>query len=165
MPTVRTFAFVLAGGALLTSVLSAAALPPASIDPPPIVRQAEEHPGAEILVRICNQCHDSARIVEKRRTRDDWQNVLFKMIEQGAVGEDSEFETLFAYLCLNHGQVYINNAQAPEIVMVLGLSSKDAEAIVAFREKSGPFADLAALEKVPGVDVKAIEAKKVAILF
>jgi competence ComEA-like helix-hairpin-helix protein len=165
MKYVGPFVFAVAAGSLVGATLVSASDRPRLEAARPPAAQSEEHPGAALLVRICNGCHDSARIVETRRTKDDWQNVMLKMIELGAGGDERELETLFAYLCFNHGLVFINHAPAPEIAMTLGLSDKDAGAIVAHRAKAGAFADLEALKKVPGVDVKKIEEKKNAILF
>jgi competence ComEA-like helix-hairpin-helix protein len=114
---------------------------------------------------MCNTCHDTSRVFDRRRTKEEWQNVLLKMIELGAAGGESDFETILAYLCLVQGQVYINHAPAPEIAMTLGLASKDADAIVAYRTKVGPFANIDALKKVPDIDVKKVDAHRDAILF
>src|SRR5690348_1542392 len=68
--------------------------------------------GAALLARMCNDCHDSATVIQQRRTKADWQSVLTKMIENGASGESKDFEALFAYLCRTHGEVHINDAPA-----------------------------------------------------
>jgi Helix-hairpin-helix motif len=126
---------------------------------------ASDEQGAALLVRMCNDCHDSAGVVAQRRTRADWQSVLTKMIENGAAGEPRDFEALFAYLCRTHGQVYINDAAADEIAMTLALSKKDAEAVVAHRAANGKFADFDAIRKVPEIDLKTLDAHKAAVLF
>ena len=84
--------------------------------------------GAALLARMCSRCHDSARIVETRRTRSDWQDILLRMIEKGAEGSDKDFEALFAYLCSTYGQIYINLAGGDEMVAVLGVTSDEADA-------------------------------------
>jgi len=114
---------------------------------------------------MCNKCHDSSRIVERRRTKDDWQDVLLKMIEKGATGEEKEFEAVFGYLCLNHGEIYVNDATPQDFMMVLGLTRKEADVIVAYREAHGDFSDLAALKKVPEIDVKKLDEHKEALAF
>jgi competence ComEA-like helix-hairpin-helix protein len=87
------------------------------------------------------------------------------MIEKGASGTEKEFETVFEYLLRNYGRVYVNGAPADEIAAILGLSTKDAEAIVAFRKANGPFPDFDALKKVPAIDVKKLEEHKDAVAF
>ena len=114
---------------------------------------------------MCGECHDGERIVSKRRTKADWQDVLRKMIEEGALGTEKDFQTVFEYLLLYYGRVYVNDARADDLAMTLGLSKKDAEAIVAFRTKNGPFADFDALRKVPEIDLKTLDQHKDAAAF
>jgi hypothetical protein len=121
--------------------------------------------GAALLLRICNDCHDSASVVQQRRTKADWQSVLTKMIENGAAGDPRDFEALFAYLCRTAGEVYINDAPADEIAMTLALAKKDAEAVVAYRTANGKFADFDAVRKVPDIDLKTLDAHKAAVRF
>ena len=59
----------------------------------------------------------------------------------------------------------INTATADEITLSLGLSDKDAQAILDDRKANGKFADYGALAKVPGIDLKALEAHKDALGF
>ena len=126
---------------------------------------AADEPGAALLVKMCNDCHDSERILTPRRTKDDWQSVINKMIEYGAMGDPKDFETLFAFLVRAHGQIHINDAPADEVSMALGLLKKDADAIVAYRTAHGAFADYDALKKVPDIDLKTLDAHKDALLF
>jgi competence ComEA-like helix-hairpin-helix protein len=114
---------------------------------------------------MCSRCHESARIVEKRRTRSDWQEVLLKMIEKGAEGGEKDFEALFAYLVATYGQVYINQAPPDEMVAVLGVTQSEAEAIAKYRAANGNFADFDAVLKVPGVSSSTLEKHKGAVLF
>jgi competence ComEA-like helix-hairpin-helix protein len=121
--------------------------------------------GTALLARMCSRCHESARIVEKRRTRSDWQDLLLKMIEKGAEGGEKDFEALFAYLVLTYGQVYINQAPPDEMVAVLGVTPSEAEAIAKYRASNGNFADFDAVLKVPGVTSSTLEKHKDAVLF
>jgi competence protein ComEA len=50
-------------------------------------------------------------------------------------------------------------------VTILGLSQKEAEAIVAYRATNGPFADLDAVKKVPDIDLKKLDEHKNAVAF
>ena len=120
---------------------------------------------AGLFVRMCNECHDTGRISSTRRTRTDWENQIGQMVEKGAKGTDKEIETLIGYLLRTFGKVYINSAQADEIVAVLTLSQKDADAIVAYRAANGKFVDFDALKKVPGIDMKKLETRQDAVGF
>ena len=56
-------------------------------------------------------------------------------------------------------------ATPDEIATILGLSEKDAQAIVAYRKANGPFADFDAVKKVPDIDLKKLDEHKDAIAF
>jgi len=112
----------------------------------------------------CGACHDSARITSMRRTKAEWQDVIGQMIDKGAIGDEKSFETVFQYLRRYYGKVFVNSGTADELAVSLGLSDKDAQAIVDAR-KAAPIADFDALRKVPGIDVKALEVHKDAAGF
>ena len=100
-----------------------------------------------------------------RRTKTEWEEVINKMIERGATGSEDEFQTVFGYLRRHYGKVYINSADSEEITTSLGLSDKDADAMVAYRKANGNFQDLEAVKKVPDIDVKTLEEHKDAVAF
>ena len=87
------------------------------------------------------------------------------MIERGATGSEEDFMTVFGYLRRHYGKVYINTAPTEEITTSLGLSNKDADAIVAYRKTNGNFQDFDAVRKVPNIDVKILEDHKDAVAF
>lgn len=124
-----------------------------------------DDPAQPLFARMCSQCHDSARIVEKRRTRADWEGVLTTMIEKGATGSEQEFETVFDFLVRHYGKAYVNSAKADELVQAIGLTRHDADAIVAYRASHGAFADFEAVEKVPEIDAAALAAHRDAVAF
>jgi len=126
---------------------------------------ADTDPAAEVFSQLCSRCHEAARITAIRRTKTEWEEVLTKMIERGAQGTEDEFNTVFGYLRRHYGKVYINSATADDITTSLGLSGKDAEAILSYRKAHGSFADLDAVKKVPEIDVKTLEEHKDAVAF
>jgi len=166
MKPVSSVSLALAACALVASTLVAA-----TPGKPPVVQQQagastpSEDPSAALFNRMCSNCHDAVRVTSMRRTRTDWEDVLNKMIQEGATGTEKDFETVFDYLQRNYGKVYINRAQADEIALVTGLTKKDAEAIVAYRKANGDFANLDAVKKVPDIDAKKLDDRKDAIAF
>jgi competence ComEA-like helix-hairpin-helix protein len=125
----------------------------------------ETDPAHELFIATCNRCHDAARITALRRTKTEWEEVINKMIERGATGSEEDFMTVFAYLRRHYGKVYINSANGDEITTTLGLSAKDADAVIAYRKANGNFADFDAVKKVPEIDVKTLEGHKDAVAF
>ena len=114
---------------------------------------------------MCSDCHDSKRIVARRRTSFEWENTLKEMIMEGAIGTEKDFEGVFNYLVRTFGKVFINTAKSPEIRAVLGITTEQADSIVAYRTANGPFADIEAVKKVPGIEGKKIDELADALAF
>jgi competence ComEA-like helix-hairpin-helix protein len=165
MKPVSSLALGVAACALVVSTLSAATPVRSHVVPQQANGGTPEDPAAPLFNRMCSNCHDAVRVTSMRRTRTDWEDVLNKMIQEGATGTEKDFETVFDYLQRNYGKVYINRAQADEIALVTGLTKKDAEAIVAYRKANGDFANLDAVKKVPDIDAKKLDDRKDAIAF
>jgi competence ComEA-like helix-hairpin-helix protein len=159
-----SLSIAMAAGALIASTLMAAAPSGQSAAQQPSAAAADD-PAAELFSQTCGQCHDAERITATRRTKSEWQEVLTKMIETGATGSEEDFKRVFAFLRRHYGKVYINAATVDEITTTLGLSTKEADAIVAYRKVNGAFKDFEAVKKVPDVDLKTLEAHKDALVF
>jgi competence protein ComEA len=116
--------------------------------------------------KTCSACHTAESVVSARRTRDQWQDVIDEMVsQQGAKIADEEFGPILEYLVSAYGKVNVNIAPADEIAQIIGLSQKEAEAVVKYRKDNGKFADFDALGKVPGVDPKKLEKSREAIAY
>jgi competence protein ComEA len=121
--------------------------------------------GEEVFLNRCGTCHATERALVAPRTRKGWEAVLAEMVNtNGAQLEAGEPEAILAFLTERHGLVNVNAAKADEIA-ALGLSQKDADAIVSYRTEKGPFADFAALRSVPGLDVDRLDAIKARLAF
>lgn len=122
--------------------------------------------GEPLVKKVCDTaCHGLEKLDEMRRTRKDWTDQVTQMATNGAVATDAQFTTIKKYLTRYYGLVAVNTAAADELSAVLGLSAKDAAAIVAYRTANGKFADVNALLKVPGIDTKKIEEQPEAMQF
>jgi competence protein ComEA len=120
---------------------------------------------AATYTRVCSTCHDAQRILSNRRTKDQWGEVIDKMVERGAQGTDDDFAAVQDYLVTRYGRVNVNRGTAKDLSTVLKIPEKDADAIVAFRTANGPFTDFDALAKVPGLDVEALKQSRDAVSF
>jgi cytochrome c5 len=114
---------------------------------------------------VCNVCHSFEDVVSLRRTRADWSAVVARMRLAGAVGTEEQFRMVRRYLTRYYGTIRVNSATADEFSAVLGYSQKDAAAIVTHRQARGPFANLAALASVPGLDRSKIDEQPEALRF
>jgi len=129
-------------------------------------QQGEQSANApEAFTRVCGRCHVQDRIVEGRRSRSQWEEVLERMIAKGATGSDDDFGVVMEHLVSEYGRVGINSAPADEVAQVLHLDTKVADGIVSYRKAHGPFADFDALIAMPGAPVEALRKRRDAIVF
>jgi competence ComEA-like helix-hairpin-helix protein len=120
--------------------------------------------GEEVFLNRCSSCHETERALVAPRTRKGWESVLAEMANMGAQLEPGEQDAILAFLTERHGLVNVNTANAEELVG-LGLSRKDADTIGSYRTDHGPFADFAALQRVPGLDVDRLNAVRERVAF
>ena len=119
----------------------------------------------ESIDRACRMCHPIENITRIRRTVREWADVLTTMQSRGANATEDEFEGIHWYLNRYYGVVRVNAATAEELATVLGLTAKDAQAIVEYRKAHGNFADVAALMKIEGIDKAKLEEQPEALRF
>ncbi len=132
--------------------------------------QLPEGPGRAETQAICSQCHELARSISLRQDKAGWQATIDKMVTLGAKGSDKDFQLVVDYLAKNYpGEemppINVNEARAIDLESGLTLLRSQARAIIAYRDKNGPFKSIEDLEKVPGVDVAKIEARKNRLVF
>ena len=116
------------------------------------------------LQAVCGRCHTIAVFQNKPRSWERWNDVFADMTQRGASGTDEQLERVTKYFLENLTLVNVNKSPADEIAWVLGVNDDVAQAIIARREHQ-PFADLAQLRAVPGVDASKLEDRKSRILF
>jgi len=56
--------------------------------------------GKTLLEERCTQCHNLDKVYTKAYDAEEWEDVVDRMIEKGAVLNDEERETLLDYLIL-----------------------------------------------------------------
>jgi competence ComEA-like helix-hairpin-helix protein len=115
--------------------------------------------------RVCSNCHDADRILATRRTRTQWEEVIEKMIDRGAEGTSDDFTTAEEYLLRVSGRVNVNRAATKDMVTVLAITQKDADAIAEYRKANGEIKDFDSLAKVPGIDLDKLNKARDAISF
>jgi competence protein ComEA len=123
-----------------------------------------EGPGKDALVRVCGKCHSPAIVIANGQTRDGWESTITKMSGLGATASDEEFTAILDYLVKNcppmAAKVNMNKATASEIESQLGFTTKQAEDIVAYREKNGDFKNLDDLKKVPQIEARDVDTRR-----
>ena len=67
--------------------------------------------GKELVEDICSFCHGLERLQGQAYTRDEWNNVIKGMVDEGAPVTSKEFSLILDYLAKNFGPA---QEQAPE---------------------------------------------------
>ena len=133
-------------------------------------QQLADGPGREEMMRLCKGCHEVARSVSVRQDRAGWQTTMNKMVGFGMKATDEEVTVILDYLFKNYPAEDVppvngNKARAIELESGLSLRRSQATALIAFREKNGPFKSMDELKKVPGLDPEHLEERKDRIVF
>jgi competence protein ComEA len=130
-----------------------------------------EGQGKDALMKVCTSCHGLESIPHLKYSKKEWQALVYQMQDNGANATGEELDTIVNYLATNFGngaaddKINVNTATAGDIEQGLGLSTKEAAAIVQYRTKNGNFKTLDDLKKVDGVDAKKLDAAKDRVAF
>lgn len=132
--------------------------------------QLPDGPGKDVTQQVCGKCHDAAVVAGYHLATEGWTDTISKMIDQGAEGTDAQFNAILQYLVKNFGpenasKINVNKAPAKDLETQLGITTKEAESIVKYRDEKGAFKEIDDLKKVPELDFKKIEAKKDRLAF
>lgn len=148
--------------------------PSASTTPAPTAQESldaqfPDGEGKKEFLQLCGSCHDPTNVIGQGQNADGWTQEIYQMIQYGAQGSDQEFGEIVYYLSNNFGpppaEVKINTATVMDLRNWLLFPQKQADAIVAYRKTHGDFKSIEDLEKVPGINVKMIEADKAKLTF
>ena len=72
-----------------------------------LLAQAQDLPdgkGKDLVLQLCQDCHDTGVIVAQRATRNGWQSIIDSMVERGAGGTKDQLATVVDYLAKNFPQ-------------------------------------------------------------
>jgi len=127
-------------------------------------RAADPDPDLQAVQTVCGRCHTLAVFLNQPRSWDRWNDVFADMTRRGANGTDEQLARVTTYFLENLTLVNVNSSPADELAWVLGVGDDVAQAIIARRERQ-PFAGIAQLRAVPGVDPGKLEQRKSRILF
>ena len=130
----------------------------------------KDGPGKAELQKLCAGCHELEKSFSLKQDQDGWHRTMEKMVSYGMKSTDQEYKVVLEYLIKNYAaeevpKLKVNKATAIELESGLSLKRSQAAAVIAYREKNGPFKSIADLKKVPGIDPEKIEAKKDRLTF
>jgi competence ComEA-like helix-hairpin-helix protein len=133
--------------------------------------------GQEIVQQNCAGCHVLKVVTSKRASKQQWSALVDQMISRGAEVPDEEIETVVDYLAKNFGAtagdkepdrsppINVNKGTSADLAAALGLSTKEAAALVAYREQNGNFKVWRDLLNIPGIETEKIESNKDRLAF
>ena len=133
-------------------------------------RPMPDGPGKAETQKLCSNCHELDKSLSLKQDRAGWQRTVDKMIASGLKASDADITTVLDYLTRNYPadevpRLKVNSADAIEFESLLSLKRSQAAAIIAFREKNGPFKSIDDLKKVPGIEAAKLDAKKDRLIF
>jgi competence ComEA-like helix-hairpin-helix protein len=127
-------------------------------------RAEDANPDAQAVQAVCGRCHTTTVFLNKPRSWERWNDVFADMTKRGANGTDEQLERVTRFFLENLTLVNVNTSAAEELAGVLGVTDEVAREIIARRERQ-PFANIAQLRAVPGVNPDKLEERKSRIVF
>lgn len=117
------------------------------------------------MQRLCTSCHEILAVTAARYTQIGWRQTVDDMISRGAEGTADEMAEVVAYLTKSFGKLNVNTASQAQLQEVLGLTEKDGQAIVTYRQHNGNIKNMEQLKSVPGVNAEKLQEKSLLIAF
>ena len=97
----------------------------------------------------------------KQFTRMEWELKIIEMLQEEPDVTREERAAILEYVTANFkpgGKIYVNYAAAKDLQSALGVSDREAEAIVRQRQTRGPFKSLEDLKQVSGLNTSKLDA-------
>ena len=131
-----------------------------------VPQQQEKLPdgrGKQTFAEVCSLCHSTSLSMGKQFTRQEWENKITEMLQEEPDVTREERAAILEYVSATFkpgGKIYINRAVAKDLQALLGITEREAEAIVGLRTTQGDFKSFDDLKKVSGLDVSKIASLK-----
>jgi len=126
--------------------------------------RADSSQNLRAVQAVCGRCHTTALFMNQPRSWERWNDVFADMTKRGASGTDEQLAQVTRYFLENLTLVNVNNSPADELAWVLGVTDDVAQTIITQRERK-PFAGIAELVAIQGVDAGKVEQRKSRISF
>jgi competence ComEA-like helix-hairpin-helix protein len=140
----------------------------AEADAPKAVTEKDlpEGPGKVVILRECTACHAPDHFTKYHHSPEEWQVIVTRMGQRVRSATTAELNAVQQYLSVNFPKtedstrLNMNKATAKDIQDRLGLTPKEAQAIVQYRNEHGDFREWGEMLVVYGVDGRKIKAVK-----
>jgi competence protein ComEA len=136
----------------------------------PVVLRAQtalpDLPGKDVFEKVCTACHGVELVTVVTDTKDGWASTVADMVSKGAEVTPGDTDKIVNYLATAFpAPTNVNKATSKDLETNLELTTKEADAVVAYRKQNGDFKTIDDLKKVPGLPAAKIDAKKNRISF
>jgi len=72
--------------------------------PPGTATALPEAPERELVARACTACHAPEVVIAKRHSVEEWDDIIAKMVDRGAVASEEEQQQILEYLARYFGR-------------------------------------------------------------
>ena len=125
--------------------------------------------GRQIVGEACTVCHTLSMISQNRKSLSEWEETVSDMMGRGAPLTEGEREIILPYLAKTYGlenpKTDINQASAEQLVTAFGLSRREADTVVRYKQENGTIRGWEDLRKILNLDLKKLEAKRDILAF
>jgi DNA uptake protein ComE-like DNA-binding protein len=113
--------------------------------------------GKALVVAQCSSCHELKGTVQLRQSKQEWEAVVLDMAARGAPITVEEADAIIAYLSTVFSPtapplVDVNTAAKPDLMKLPGITSEQADRLIAHRTAKGPLASRDAVRAALGID-------------
>lgn len=111
---------------------------------------------AQAVQQVCTACHSSSQFLSTPRSSSRWEELFGQMARLGANPSDEQVNQIVRYFQRNLMVVNVNTSPGEELGPTLQAGPEAVTAIV-MRRAQKPFAGIADLAAIPGVDRAVLE--------
>ena len=117
-----------------------------------VAQTLPDGPGKETFQMVCSMCHSPTAVIGQQGTKQWWQSKVTEMLQEVTDVPAADVDAIVSYLAKNFPivKINVNKAPAKDLETGLGLTAKESEAIVSYREAQGQFQNARGFEKGAG---------------
>jgi DNA uptake protein ComE-like DNA-binding protein len=121
--------------------------------------------GKALVSAQCASCHELKGTIQLRKSKQEWEAIVFDMVARGAPLTVEEADAIVAYLSTAFGPsapplVDVNTAAKVDLVKLPGVTPDRADRLLAHRAAKGPLPSRDDVRGVLGLDEAAFTKMK-----
>jgi hypothetical protein len=121
--------------------------------------------GKALVSTQCTSCHELKGTIQLRKSKQEWEAVVFDMVARGAPLSVEEADAIVAYLSTAFGPsapplLDVNTAAKADLVRLPGMTPELADRLLAHRAAKGPLPSRDDVRGVLGLDEPAFSKMK-----